>query len=339
MKVVIYCPDRHIEYSGATPEEVGVGGGVTARIHLARALARRGNDVTVVANCPREETVDAARFLPLDAVARLEGDVVVLNTSGGALSLEPAGDLEITTGRLLLWVHGVSPLRGLDRFSFDGVVVPSDFIAGVVKEEWGYPPPLIRAIPNGFERYPVARDVERDPYRLVYTSHPEKGLSSALAVLHTLRHKDQRYHMHLYGGAGLWGQDPAPISEDGVTDHGLVSQPEIASELRKAGFALHLQAIPEAFSISVSEAMAAGAIVVASPVGALAERIGSGRNGILIKGDYRDDRTIRRAARGVAGLVAHRRRADRIRRAAITSVPDWDDVAGMWEHWLADNPD
>ncbi len=40
-RVVIYCPDRHIVYDGRTPDEIGVGGGITARVRMARALARR----------------------------------------------------------------------------------------------------------------------------------------------------------------------------------------------------------------------------------------------------------------------------------------------------------
>ena len=38
-RVTLYCPDRHVEYdAGRTPDQKG--GGVTARIRLAQALAR-----------------------------------------------------------------------------------------------------------------------------------------------------------------------------------------------------------------------------------------------------------------------------------------------------------
>lgn len=335
--VLLYCPDRHLTYTGSTPESSGVGGGVTARIHLARALARRGHEVTVVANCPAEEVVDGARFLPLDAVQRLSADLVVLNSSGGALSLAPAADLRIDAGRLLLWLHGVSPIAALDRFRFDRVVVPSRFIAATVGGIWRLAAP-VEVIPNGFHRYPVEAGIERDPFRLAYTSHPAKGLGAALTVLDLLRRTDPRYTLHLYGGAALWGQSSEPVAAAGVTDHGLVPQPLLQAGLHEAGFALHLQAIPEAFSISVSEAMASGAIPVVSPVGALAERIDDGRTGIVVAGDHTSPLTAAEAARRITRLAADPVSADEIRRRAAAEVLDWDDVARMWEERLLARP-
>lgn len=332
MEIVVYCPDRHLSYSGSTPETAGVGGGVTARIHLARALAGRGHDVTVVCNCPAPETVDGARFVPLDDGERLAADVVVLNSSGGALSLQPAAGLDIDAGALVLWVHGVSPIAGLERFAFDRVVVPSRFIAAEVAR-WGIGAP-VDVVPNGFWRYLVP-DVERDPFRLAYTSHPAKGLDTALAVLARLRRRDPRFTLHLYGGAALWGEEAAPIGGDGVTDHGLVSQPVLQAELGRAGFALHLQAIPEAWSISLSEAMAAGAIPVVSPVGALAERVVDGKTGIVVPGDHLAPGTADRAAAAIGRLASRPRRAERMRAAASSSPPDWGEVARRWLSLLA----
>ena len=302
---------------------------MTARIHLARALARRGHQVQVVVNTPEHHEIDGARFMPLEEVSRIAGDVVVLNSSGGALSLGPAADLKIDVGRLLLWVHGVSPISGLEVFNFDEVVVPSQFIADVLTEQWLIPGATV--VSNGFQRYTGGGDIKRDLYRLAYTSHPAKGLDAALAVLERLRSQDERFNLHLFGGAALWGQETSATEADGVVDHGMVSQPQIAHGLREAGFALHLQSIEEAFSISVSEAMAAGAIVVASPVGALAERVQSGSNGVLVPGDHLSPETADRAAEAILRLLDKPRRAKKIRRRAMESVVDWDDVAAMWE--------
>ena len=329
---VFYCPDRHITYRGDTPETTGVGGGVTARIHLSRALARRGHDVEVVVNTPDTHEVDGARFIPLSEADSLTADIVVLNSSGGALSVEPASGLSITADHLILWVHGVSPIRGLQEFSFDEVIVPSRFVGRVVEDGWGTGAATV--IPNGFQRYPAGGHIERDLYRLVYTSHPAKGLDAALAVLNRLRSRDDRFTLHLYGGAALWGQEATSIDAEGVVDHGLVSQPDIALGVREAGLAMHLQSIEEAYSISVSEAMAAGAIVVASPVGALAERIQSGKNGILVPGDHQSAEVAERAAEAILRLLRKPHRAEKIRRWAIESVVDWDDVALMWERLI-----
>jgi glycosyltransferase involved in cell wall biosynthesis len=112
----------------------------------------------------------------------------------------------------------------------------------------------------------------------------------------------------------------------------MVSQPDLAAGLFEAAFALHLQAIPEAYSISVSEAMAAGAIVVASPAGALADRIVHRRNGLLIAGHYEDPSTIANAVKAILGTSG--RRMEKIRARAAAEVLDWDAVAELWEQYL-----
>lgn len=329
MRILLYCPDRHITYTGATPETAGVGGGITARIHLARALARRGHEATVLSNTPGDETVDGARFVALDSHEPFDVDVLVAMSSGGDLDLAPLADVSGETSKRIAWVHGVTRVRNIERFAWDGIVVPSRFVAGEVSG-WGLGAE-IWPIPNGFQRYPVS-PVDRDPRLLVYTSHPSKGLDAALGVLDGLRRRDEHWHLRLYGGAGLWGQHSDPVERPGVEDRGMVSQPELAAALREAAFALHLQAIPEAYSISVSEAMAAGAIVVASPAGALAERIVHRKNGLLIPGPHDGATTIDRAVREILGLSQRRMR--RIRARASSEVLDWDAVAELWERYL-----
>ena len=81
-KVVSYCPDRHIEYDGETPYKTGVGGGVTARVRMAKALAQLGHDVTMAVNCREERWIDGVHYMPLDQFRSYDGDIAILNTSG-----------------------------------------------------------------------------------------------------------------------------------------------------------------------------------------------------------------------------------------------------------------
>ena len=62
--VTIYCPDHHLVYDGRTADRQGIGGGVTARIRLSRALASLGHRVTMLVSCPREDTYNAVRYVP-----------------------------------------------------------------------------------------------------------------------------------------------------------------------------------------------------------------------------------------------------------------------------------
>ena len=57
-RIVIFAPDEHIQYDARTPDREGVGGGIMARIRLAKALVDLGHQVSLVANCPQERTFD-----------------------------------------------------------------------------------------------------------------------------------------------------------------------------------------------------------------------------------------------------------------------------------------
>src|SRR3972149_5119638 len=113
-RVTIYCPDRHTLYDGRTPREVGVGGGITARIRMAHALQRRGHRVTMVVNCPRRETFEGVEYVPLDEATRLVGDILILTTSGDRLDLTPALGLRRETSLTIVWVHGPTKPTRMD---------------------------------------------------------------------------------------------------------------------------------------------------------------------------------------------------------------------------------
>jgi glycosyltransferase involved in cell wall biosynthesis len=337
--VVFYCPDRHIAYDGRTPDRVGVGGGITARVRMARALRRLGHRVTMVVNCPRPARIDGVDYRPLDSVHRLEGDVLVANTSGGALDLSPLLDLETDARLRLVWVHGTARPGGLDRIGFDALYAVSNFVAEVAAGGWGVPRERLFVVYNGFEERTFARAerrrLQRDPYRLVYFSHPSKGLGAAIAVLRRLRQGDPRFTLHVYGGPGLWGQEEAaPLAEEGLVDHGLVGQRMLAAELLKCGFSLQLQSREEPGALAIVDAMRAGCVIIGSSVGCYPEMIDGKGNGFLVPGDPASEDVLDRAASLVLGLVRDPDALKRVRQNAQAAIWDTDTLARAWTaHW------
>lgn len=338
--VALYCPDRHLSYDARTPDRVGVGGGLTARIRLCHALARLGHAVTLVGNCPREEVVDGVHYVPLSRCRSLRADVLVLNSSGGALDLRPVLDIAREAHLTLVWVQGLQAPAGLTEVRFDFVYAPSNFIRGVVQREWSVRPEKTFVVYNGIPRsagrplLPWPR-VARDPHRLIYTSHPSKGLAAAIGVLRCLRREDPRFELHVFGGARLWGQaEEPPRPEPGLVYHGLVGQRQLAGALEEASVSLHLQARPEPFGISLAEARRAGCIVLASPVGAFPELIEHGRNGFLIPGDHLAENTWQQAAGLILALLDNPAHAQYVRGNARAIVWDWETIARVWTgHW------
>ncbi|MBZ5535416.1 MAG: glycosyltransferase family 4 protein [Acidobacteriia bacterium] len=335
-RVTIYCPDQHLLYEGRTPDEQGVGGGVTARIRLAQALVRLGHEVSVIANVPRCHVYAGVRFQPLAETGGIDTDILVLNTTGGRLDLSPVLGLQVKNRWREVWIGGVSPVGGLEEVNYDLLIVPSNFIHGVVRDQWRVPAHRIFVAYNGFQNYKkrfrLRPNPRRNLYRLVYTGHPSKGLETARAILRLTRMEDPRFELHIFGGNRLWGGVEQEVEQEaGVFYRGLVGQRRLAEELKQSSVLLSLQSIPEAFGISVVEAMAAGNLVIASPVGALGEIIRDGHDGFLVAGDHGQEDTQKRVAALILDLLRCPERAGKIRRSAMRAPMDWDTIARAWE--------
>ena len=335
LRVVFYCPDRHIVYDGRTPERRGVGGGVTARVRMARALARLGHRVTMIANCPRRRRFDGVDYVPLDEACRLEGDVTVLTTSGGGLDLAPARSLEIEARLRIVWVHGPEKPGGFDEIRADAVYAVSNFVGDAVRSAWGVPGERLFVVHNGYEEDHFKRAqiwrFRRDPHRLVYFSHPSKGLEAAIGVLRRLRQAEPAFQLIVFGGPELWGEAPgARRVEPGVIDHGLVGQGALALELIRSAFSIHLQTREEPGSLAITEAQRAGCVILASPVGCFPEYVADGEEGFLIPGDPLSPEVQARAARRVLEISRDPVVLTRVRRAGLMSAKSTDLLARVW---------
>ena len=341
LSVVLYCPDRHLTYDGRTPDEQGVGGGVTSRVRMARALARLGHNVIQVVNCPRRETIDGVDYRPLDDTGPLRADVTVFSTSGGALDLSPALDLDLAARLRIVWVHGTQPPGALDRLQCDALYSVSNFLARIVIREWGIPATKLHVSYSGYEpahfSAAEADAPERDPFQLIYFSHPSKGLETAMAVLRELRARDPRFHLEVVGGARLWGgAEAAPVQADGVHDHGLLGQRALTTLLLRSTYAMQMQDREEPFGLTVIEAMRAGLVVVASPVGALPELLTDGMDGVIIRGDHREPSVRRAAADAILKLHANPDVRAALVRRGRAAAPDTQTLARAWvQDWQA----
>jgi glycosyltransferase involved in cell wall biosynthesis len=338
-RVVFYCPDRHIEYDGSTPYEVGVGGGVTARVRMARALSRAGHDVKVVANCPRRSMIDGVEYIPLQDCYSIEADVLIVNTSGGAMDLNPLNDIEVASRMNILWVQGMQQPSGWESLKVNFLYAPSNFLATLIHDRWDLSHEGLFVTYNPYDENLFLEaengQFERDPYQLVYCSHPSKGLTVSIAVLSKLREIDRRFHLAVYGGYRLWGgKERHQPAVEGLTYHGLIGQERLVQELMKCGFSLCLQTREEPFGIVLTESMRAGCVVLASVVGAYKELVRNGENGILIEGDPGSQAVQEAAASVVCDLLANHQRLEDIRARAQAIPWSSDRIARSWiGHW------
>ncbi len=337
--VAIYSPDQHICYNLHTLDDHGVGGGITARIRMAHALAEHGHEVTLYVNCPETEIIEGVRYCHYSQLEKIDVDVFIVSTSGGELDISSVRNKDIYANLRILMVHGVDPPGGIDLVRFDYIYALSNFVRDLIVERWGIKKDKIfvshRGVKRDFYQPSGNRAPKRDTFGLVYTGHPSKGLEPAISVVQLLRQKDPRFSLHVYGGHRLWGEAERSIGDDpGVIYHGLIGQIELAQQMQKYGFSLNLQAREEPFGMVLIEAMRAGCVVIASSVGAFPEIIHHGHNGFLIQGNAFDKATHLKVAAIILELIQHPDYCNYLTRNAKTSPFDWNTIAGAWqEHW------
>ncbi len=336
-KIVLFCPDRHVVYNLHTLDRKGVGGGITARIRMAHALAGRGHTVTVYVNCPQNEAITGVHYRHFSQFEGSQADVFIASTSGGDIDLGDLAGKDISAAIKILMVHGVGCPGSIDAQPFDHIYAPSNFVRKIAITDWNIDPRRLFVSHHGVvgEYFKPARDRRRNPYSLVYAGHPSKGLDSAIQLLRYLLKCDTRYTLHVFGGSQLWGQAEQPVNaEAGLYYHGLVGQKELALSLQEMGFSINLQDREEPYGMVIDESMRAGCIVLASPVGAYPELVQDGFNGFLISGDHKDAKTIESAAVSIMELMKTPDYMGYVRENATHSPLSWDTIARTWTgHW------
>jgi glycosyltransferase involved in cell wall biosynthesis len=342
-RVTFYCPDRHVEYdAGRTPDQKGVGGGVTARIRLAQALARNGQDVSMICNCNQNEIHLGVHYLPLDQTKEIDTDILLLSTSGDALSLEPLLKLKVSAKLKILLIYGLPKPKGTEEIGLDYYYPPSNFIRQVMLTEWGDIPPerifvtYFGVVKRNFERSETeAERSPRDPFRLAYVGHPSKGRDAAIGILKILRKTDSRFHLYTFGDERLWGGKAKRIRFlPGIKDFGMINQQELAQKLLTCTYGMFLQARLEPYANTTLEALSAGVIPIASPVGGFPEQIIEGWNGFFIPGPHNDTATWEETAHLILKLSAEPEKLKTLSTNARNSTYEWEFVAQSWEeHW------
>lgn len=337
--IVIYCPDTNFLYNAETPDTQGIGGGKTSIIRIAQALGALGQKVTFCGNFDREGQHGGVAYRHFSSVKEIDCDVLIATTSGGELDLSPVNRLPVRAKLRAALVHGLARPGGLSVPPFDVIYAPSHFMKEGAVKHWGMRADVITVCGHGIDE-PAFAEAEkiaapRDPFGIVYFGHPAKGLDVAIEVVRSLRQRDRRFHLDIFGGYQLHGQSPQEITgEEGIEFKGMVGQRELARRLFSYGFCLTLQEYEEPFGIAVIEAKRAGVIVLASKVGAHPETIADGYDGFLIDEHYRSVECKDKAVRLAAYLVKNESYAGYIRKNAVNQSVSWENTARAYiTHW------
>jgi glycosyltransferase involved in cell wall biosynthesis len=272
----------------ATPEREPLGGTESCVAYLAVALAKTHSVTLVAQTVPgtilravRHE--DLARALAAPFFQRERFDVIVLvNTAEPAIALRAFSP----SSRIVLWNHHAPDQPAIHSLvrpdianALDLVVYVSDWQRTETMSRLGEHVPA-RVIGNGLT--PSFENMFRDPRELLaakelraaYTSTPFRGLDVLLEAWSRLADPPV---LDVFSSMQVYGGDETPFhplyerarSNRFIEYHGSVSQTQLATAMRRVSFLSYPCTFPETFCIAALEAMAAGATVVSTALGAL----------------------------------------------------------------------
>jgi glycosyltransferase involved in cell wall biosynthesis len=359
---IAFLEAQQLDYIADTPYQQPLGGSQSAVCYLAVELARLGHEIAVLNATTRPGTYRGVQFLhlarvPRDFLPRFDV-VVLLNWARGGLWLRREFGLRVP---LVLWAsHAVDqpvvePLaRPEERDAWNAFAFVSDwqqqqFIArfDIAREKARV---IRNAISPAFADTPLASAwfEQSEPPVLVYTSTPFRGLDVLLLAFREIRRELPELRLRVFSSMAIYqvraAQDEyrslyAQCVKEGHEYRGPLGQAKLAQELRGVAGLAYPSTFAETSCIAVLEAMAAGAFIFTTRLGALPETT----NGFAYLADPESDpgklaeRFAAMTIKAWRELLADPAAAARRREAQASFVRDsyrWVDRATEWVSWL-----
>lgn len=335
------------DYNNAVKK--GIGGSETSIVEMSWRLAREGHDVTVYAPI-RKTTKSPWRgvvWKRYEKATFKEDGVWILyrcpemidkfkkNKKQQVWHLWQDWDYPTMTKDRIKGAKHITLCKSHGRYMIDRYL-------GIDKKLWlssnGIKLDLIEKIEK--------EKVERNPYRVMYASSPDRGLKSALQIIKKAREYEPRIEFHAFYGFNnlnklIKGQPNSRMAKDkdeiiellkqeNVFFHGRINQKQLMREWFKSSVYLYITNFFETSHISGMEAQACGAIPIFSPIFAQAENI---RFGVAVQGKVDDPLTIPKAAGELVKLVSLQAEQDKIRPEMMEWARkrfNWDIFVEQW---------
>ncbi len=272
-------------------DERPLGGTETGIIRLAAELQSKGCDVTVFTTHPNPPA-SQPRYLPKEAIESCGAVDAYISVRDWIPLL-----YNVKARKRFLWTgdsYDQFPNFGIGdkrvAHLTDGLLAVSHWQADTLSQASGFPREKITVIRNGIQADLFQGEELRQPYRLIYSSTPYRGLEYAPTLFTRLKAEFPQAELHVFSGYKVYDQNEqefASLRESlqktpGIVVHGNIDQRQLAREFMKSSILFYPCHFEETSCITAMEAMAAGCIPITSRLAALPETIADA--GCLIEG-------------------------------------------------------
>ena len=263
-------------------DEHPLGGTETGIICLANALAESGHEVTVISSV-NDESANPRFLLPNNPLL-LQGTDVFVSIRSWRPIFSPIGRKKtfLWTGDAADIVHNFGIGDPRVSANLDNLLCVSDWQANLLCHHSGFPKQKVCLLRNGVQLSNFSGFETRQKKRLIFTSHPNRGLDFVPYIFSALKKKHPDMELHIFGGAVTHGKSEEEKEQrliedlkkmDGCFVHGPVKQRELSRELMRSAIWIYPTAFSETSCISAMEAQAAGCAIVTSALAALPETV------------------------------------------------------------------
>lgn len=341
---VFFCGKSLENWGPPSLHEGGIGGSETAVIHMAQLLGKAGWTVDVY-NMPGmyAGTYDGVGYWPFQWYDANTCPELLIGWRQNGMLLA-----DYNVGGLVKWCYchdlhmgnNITPERAA---FYDRIMGVSQWHSDYMQMVYPFLNNL-KPTRNGIDRTRFYHEVERNPFKVVYSSSPDRGMVELLKMWPLVVRAVPQAELHLYYG---WDNiDKYPQMQQFkqqvvnliertpcVTWHGRVNQDELAKEFLSAGVWAYPTAFLEVSCITAMEAMAAGVAILSSDCGALPETVGD--RGILVKGRVNTEPYQRQFVGHLVSLLQNEewRSEWAVKGLAHASSLGWEKVA---EDWIAE---
>lgn len=295
--VVIYSGPSWERWDYNSINTTGIGGSETWVVWLSREFYKLGYRVTVFADCSEESKDGGVEWLNYKRYPEYINyhwiDYFITSRTTDSL------DYPVRADKIYVMIHDIWLLSDRNKLHLEKVdrfCALSKWHKDFVKDYHKIPEEKLWQTSNGIERARFDKVVERNPYRLIYSSSLDRGLDTLLYLFDFMKAGIPELELHVFYGFDTWKKAAAlrnqkweldkiveienGLKKNGVFYHGRVKQDQLAEEFLRSSLWAYPTDFEESNCITALEAQAAGLPVVASNYAGLQTTIGN--SGILI---------------------------------------------------------
>jgi len=296
--ICIYTGPAFEKWTVENINTTGIGGSETCAALLAKEFASKGYRSVIVGDCVgMERVIDGVEYVNHTRWDEFK-ESNYIDYLISSRCVRPLAH-SIKNGKNYVWAHDIFIPEAMYRHpdyseKVNKFVCLSPWHQQFFSEHHKIDQSQIYLQGNGLDlsRYQDYPNVEKDPYRLFYSSSPDRGLLTLLKQFRILRKEFPKLNLHIYYGFFNWKaaieqrKNPQEMDHlrqieelltlDGVHYHDRVSQKVLAEAQMKSSLWVYPTQFTETYCITSNEAMIAGAVPVCTTLAALATTVPDG---------------------------------------------------------------